>query len=189
MIDITEASTEMKDMYAYVEPIVKSIVQKHTKEVDKIIKNIKDNLEKTLTHTELYKLITQLSVECYYMSSDKDNALLRQECAETLLKAKQADVYDTSTGTQQARSNKSIIETTDKQVVSIIHRSVANHLKTKLDEAHRMCSVLNNVLISKNAENKFKSGAVGSPVEREDKGVVRDSTDTEDSEGDYPFYY
>ena len=38
----------------------------------------------------------------------------------------------------------------------MLQNAVANNLKSKLDEAHRIINVLSNVLISKNAENKLK---------------------------------
>ena len=44
----------------------------------------------------------------------------------------------------------------DKQVVVMIQSAVANGMKSKVDEAHRIVNILSNVLISKNAENKLK---------------------------------
>lgn len=181
-VDISEANRDLAEMYKDFKPIVDEIVQKNTKELDIIIKKIKDNLGNNPTHQELYNYMMQLSVEAYYMSYSKDMAGLRQDCAETLMKAKQAEVFNETVGTQVIRTNEAITSTMDKQVINLIHRAVANCLKTKLDEAHRLCRTLENILISKNAENKFKSGS-GGPISE-----VRNDEDIYDNDvGENPF--
>lgn len=162
-IDISDANKELLETYKDLKPIVDEIVKKNTKELDRIVADIRKNLSKNLTHQELYNYTTELSVEAYYMSYSKDMAGLRQDCAEALLRSRQAEVFNETIGTQSARNNEAIINTLDSQVISMIHKAVANCLKTKLDEAHRLCKTLENVLISKNAENKFRAGA-GEPA-------------------------
>lgn len=185
-VNIDQANQDLVELYKDFKPIVDQIVDKHTKELDKIISKIKNSLDDNLSHQELYSYMMQLSVETYYMSHSKDMALLRQDCAETLMKAKQAEVFNETVGTQVVRNNQAIMDTIDKQVINLIHRAVANCLRTKLDEAHRMCNTLANVLISKNAENKFKAGA-GEPVSE----VTKNDSDIYDNDvgedGDNPF--
>ena len=172
-IDISQANKALAEAYKSFQPIVDEIVRKNTKTLDDIIKKIRGDLDKNLTHQELYNYMMQLSVEAYYMSYSKDMASLRQDCAETLMRAKQAEVFNETVGTQVIRNNQAITTTLDKQVIAMIHKAVANCLKTKLDEAHRLCKTLENVLISKNAENKFKAGA-GEPVLEEKNENLHD---------------
>ena len=178
-VDISVANKELAEMYKNLKPIVDEIVNKNTKEVDSIIKKIKNGLENELTHKELYSYLMQLSVETYYMAYSKDMAGLRQECAETLMKAKQAEIFNETVGTQVLRTNEAIVSTVDKQVINLIHRAVANCLRTKLDEAHRMVRTLENVLISKNAENKFKAGSGGPAPEVNNNENIYDNDDGE----------
>ena len=179
-IDISEANQDLVEAYRSFQPIVDEIVKKNTKELDNIIGKIRKSLGQNLTHQELYNYMMQLSVETYYMSYSKDMAGLRQDCAETLMKAKQAEVFNETVGTQVVRNNQAITTTIDKQVITMIHRAVANCLRTKLDEAHRMCKTLEAVLISKNAENKFKAGA-GEPVSEEKNENLYDNYGGDDS--------
>lgn len=157
MINIDKAQKEVYDVYKQLSPMVDDVVAKHTKEVDAIFKNIKDNLT-TLTNKELQDYMVRLAAEAYDLTAIKDSSTLKQECALTLLKESQANIFNGTVGTQSARNNQSIIDTLDKQVVNILYNAITNRFKSKIDEVHRMISVLSNVLISKNAEAKLRGG-------------------------------
>lgn len=152
---VNESKHEVKEIFNSLKPIVKETVDRNTKEIDTIIDKIKKNLT-TLTNKELQDYMLQLSIELYYFSERKDMSLLMQECAIAVSKVAQADIFNSTAGTQAVRSNQSVIESMDKQVVVMIQSAVANSMKSKLDEAHRIVNILSNVLISKNAENKLK---------------------------------
>lgn len=154
-IEITDAKNNVVETYKQLQPIVDSIVDKNSKDIDNIIKKIKKSLS-DLTNKELQDLILQLSIETYYFSHIKDMSILKQECAIALLKSAQANIFNGTSGTQVVRNNQATVDTIDKTVVNILYNAVANNMKSKLDEAHRMVNVLSNVLISKNAEAKLK---------------------------------
>ncbi|MBQ8218469.1 MAG: hypothetical protein IJZ79_01855 [Bacilli bacterium] len=150
-----EAKKQVSETYELIKPIVKETVAKNTKEIDNIIDKIKKNLT-NLTNKELQDYMLQLSIEAYYFAERKDMSLLMQECAIALSKGAQADIYNRTEGTQAYRNNMAIVDSMDKQTVAMIQSAIANCMKSKLDEAHRIVNVLSNVLISKNAENKLK---------------------------------
>ncbi len=154
-MDIKEAHNQLTTVYKELKPIVDSVVNKQSKEIDKIIDRIKRNLD-TLTNKELQDLMLQLSIEAYYFAHIKDMAILKQELSLALSKESQANSFNSTVGTQAVRNNQAIIDSLDKQTVNILYNAVANNMKSKLDEAHRMVNVLSNVLISKNAEAKLK---------------------------------
>ena len=157
MISIDAAHKEVNDLYKQLTPMVDAVVNKNCKEIDDIVGKIKSNLT-VLTKKELEDYMLRLTAEAYYLTSTKDSSILKQECALTLLKEKQADVFNITPGTARAKDNQSIIDTVDKQVVTLLYNAVTNRLKSKLDETHRMINVLSNVLISKNAEAKLRGG-------------------------------
>lgn len=154
-MDITSANRKLTEMYKEIQPIVESVVNKQSKEIDSIINKIKKDLT-TMTNKELQNYMLQLSIETYYFSHIKDMSVLKQECALALAKEAQANIFNGTVGTQAVRNNQSIIDTLDKQTVNMLYAAVANNLRSKLDEAHRIVNVLSNVLISKNAEAKLK---------------------------------
>lgn len=158
MVDINKvnsAKKEVSEVYNLIKPIVKETIAKNTKEIDGVIKKIRDNLT-TLTNKELQDYMLQLSIELYDFTERKDMSVLMQDCAIAVSKGAQADIFNSTAGTQIVRSNQAIVESMDKQVVVMIQSAVANGMKSKVDEAHRIVNILSNVLISKNAENKLK---------------------------------
>ena len=169
---VNTAKKEVSDIYKQLKPIVKETVNKNTKEVDAIIDKIKKNFT-TLTNKELQDYMLQLSIESYYLAERKDMSLLMQECAIALTKGAQADTFNSTAGTQAVRSNQAIVESMDKQVVAMIQSAVANDMKSKLEESHRIVNVLSSILISKNAENKLKGV-------RDDDGYLSDNSNPKD---------
>ena len=156
MEDIKNAKEKVLDVYKQLQPIVDGVVSKNAKDIDNLIKKIKTNLT-TLTNKELQEFMLQLSVETYYFATIKDSAILKQECATALLNEGIANVFNSTAGTQMVRTNQATMDNLDKQTVKILYNAVANNMKSKLDEAHRMINVLSSVLISKNAEAKLQN--------------------------------
>ena len=157
MVDIKNAKKEVLDIYKELEPTINSTVKKHSQTIDKIMDSIKSNIT-TLTNKEIQDYMLQLQIEAYDFAIDKDNSLMKQECAVAVTRTRQASIYNKTDGTQQYRQNQAIEDTIDSQTVQIIYNAVTNQLKSKLDEVHRMINVLSNVLISRNAEAKLKRG-------------------------------
>lgn len=159
---IEKARKDAQTTFRELSPMVKEVVNKHSKEIDAIIAKIKKDLA-VLTNKELQTYMLQLSIEAYEFAQSKDLATLQQECALVTQKHKQASIFNGTVGTQVVRTNESITGSVDQQVVTMIYNAVANCMKSKLDEVHRIVNILSNVLISRNAENKLK----GAPVDYE----------------------
>lgn len=157
--DIEKAKKKVKETYSALKPMVKEIVEKHSNYIDSIVNKIHDNFT-TLTNKEIQDYMLQLQVEAYYFSERKDMALLMQECSIVTSKEAQASSFNSTVGTQTVRSNQAIIDSISEQVVTMLYNAVANSMKSKLDEVHRLINVLGSVLISRNAENKLKGAAV-----------------------------
>jgi hypothetical protein len=166
MIDYKDANNELKEVYANLSPIVSDIVSKHTKNIDNAIGKLNKNSAETITTQELLNLILELQIEEFYFSTTKDMAVLKQECAVALEKTSQAEIYNSTEGTQTYRQNKAINSTVDKDIVRILYTTVANALKTKYEETHRMIGTLNSILISRNV--KAKSSIQGASTDYED---------------------
>jgi hypothetical protein len=155
-IDTTEANKLVKETYAELSPIIKETVDKHSRNIDAVIKKIDRDAENTMTNKEIRQIILELQIEIYTFAPVKDLALFRQDLAKTLSNEAQANVYNSTMGTQDYRKNTAIADTIDKQVVKMLYDAIARQMNTKLDEAHRMVSVLNNILISRSADAKLK---------------------------------
>lgn len=155
MADYSSAKKDASEMYKNLGPVIDDVVKKHSKEIDEIIAKIKKDLS-SLTNKEIRDYILQLSIENYYFAESRDKSMLMQECALLLLKENQAESFNSTDGTQAIRTNQSLLDTKDRQIVLMVQNSVATHLKSKLDESHRIVESLKSVLISRNIENKLK---------------------------------
>lgn len=155
-MDITTAKSDVQSMFDSLAPIVLEVAGKYSKEADKLIDKLVN--ANSFTNEELREAILQLSIEAYMFSMSKDASILKQDCATTLLKESQAKLYNATQGTQVVRQNQSIVDSVDKQVVNMLYSAVANMMKTKLDEIHRLLNTLNSILISRNAEAKLNAG-------------------------------
>lgn len=177
-MQIDAAKKQVSDLYKSLAPIIDAVVAKHAKEIDNIVKSVKN--ANSLDNEDLRKYIMQLSIENYYFAESKDKAIFMQDCAIALSKEAQADIFNSTAGTQAVRNNQAIIDSMDKQAVAMLQSAVANRLKTKLDEAHRLLGSLQGILISKNAENKLKgagnTGNAGNAGDLYDHSVSEDKS-------------
>ena len=161
-MNINNAIKDVSDVYKNLKEIVDGVVKKHSNGIDMIFAEIKkysDKLE-LLPNKEIIGWMLRLQIAEYEFSAKKDDAQLMQECSAILTKVTQASIYALSDGTQSARSNKALIDTQDKQLVTAVYNAVSSNMKTKLDECHRMMNLLNSVLISNNAEARRKNARI-----------------------------
>ena len=160
--DLNNAKKKVNQVYKDLKPIVVDVVAKLTKEVQSIIDEIKsktrDNIG-AMSNTDIHSYMLRLGIEAFYLEHDKDLSVLMQECAILLSKEAQAESFNCTAGTQGARNNQAMIESMPNQAVATVQTAVANCMKGKLDEVHRLISILQNILISRNAENKLRGAA------------------------------
>lgn len=154
--DTTEANKLLKEAYDELAPLIKETVDKHSRHIDEVIKKIDRDAENTMTNKELRQIMLELQIEVYRFAPIKDLAAFRQDLAKTLSNEAQANAYNDSLGTQEYRRNQAILQTVTQQAVKLLYDAIANQMKTKIDEAHRMINVLRDILISRSADAKQK---------------------------------
>ena len=147
----------VEDVYRDLVVIGNELIAKNTVDIDKLIDKFKFNYE-SMSNEELRAFSMQLQIEAYYFGQKKDRAVLKQACAEALYKEKLANSYTTATGTGANKQNVATIEANNNLSVKLLYDMVANMMKTKLDEVHRLINVVSNVIISRNAEAKLQAG-------------------------------
>ena len=142
-MDIEQARKECRHVYLQLQPIAKEAVEKYSKPIDTIVKEM-SKLE-SMTDEEIRQLMMRLSIECYFFGNYTAESSLMSDCA-------------TATGTQAEKTSIATINSMDKQAVSSLYKMVKDLMSVKLDEAHRLVNTLNSVLISRSAEKKIKAG-------------------------------
>ena len=145
--DFNVADQETKELYDNLVEIANEIIKKYTEPLDKLVKDLSKNID-TCSNEELRTYMGRISIEAYNLGNYKEQSVLKEACATALYKESVAQEYNSATGTVEARKNASTLNTVGKQMVSILYSTVSNLFKTKADEAHRLASTLNGILIS-----------------------------------------
>lgn len=153
MVDITESRKITEEVYSQLNQIAEEIVNKQSGYLDEAVKKL-HNVD-TMSNTEIRNIMAIVTVEAFRISAYKEQSELKDSCASALYKEGIAVSFNTIVGTVEARKNQSLEDNIDKQLVSILYSNVASRFKTKVDEAHRVASVLSNILISRQAEAKL----------------------------------
>jgi len=177
MVDINNAKKDTDEMFNYLSEVANDIVSKYSKPLDDLVKQLSKNID-ALSNDELRTYMAKISIESYNLSIDREQTALKEACATSLYKEGIANAYNKATGTIDARKNQSVLDTMDKQAVSMLYSTVSALFKAKVDEAHRIASILSNILISRASEAKLQY----SP-----RSVSMDTNVTTMEEQDTPF--
>lgn len=145
-------SNEVNLVYRQLAKVAKDIVNKHTKELDDLIEELK-NIE-NLSDGKVRNIMLQLSLLSYNLGEIKEHSNLRADVSVAMLKEKIALEFNSSEGTQSAKQNLATLNAMDSQAVQILYTNISKMFSTKLDEAHRVVNTLNNVLIGRMASKK-----------------------------------
>lgn len=157
MDDFNVADKNVNDVYKDIGKIAKKLVDEKSKVIDDLIKTL-SNVE-SLSDEEIRKYMLKISLESYSFSEIKEHSVMKQDCAAALMKETQANIFNSETGTAEVRRNKSITDSNAQITVNILYNSIANLMKTKLDEAHRVVNTLNSILISRAAAAKLNQSS------------------------------
>ena len=99
--------------------------------------------------------ILTLQLKAFEISEIKEKAALKAELAETLQKEKFAVSFNGLEGSAAVKDRLALVETSAEIVTEALYNLVANLLKTKLDQLHRLVDALKSILMSRMQETKF----------------------------------
>lgn len=146
------ANVEMT--YDEVVHLANDIVEELTKPLDTIIENASNNVE-NMTTDNLREILLKLALQTYSFAPVKDKAAFKAVLAETLRKEAYANALSLAEGTVAAKESKATLAISAEIVVEQIYELAADLLKTKLDESHRVASVLTTVITTRLSEAKL----------------------------------
>ena len=99
--------------------------------------------------------ILTIQLKAFEISEIKEKAALKAELAETLQREKFAVSFNGLEGSAAAKDKLALVETSAEIVTEALYNLVANLLKTKLDQLHRLVDALKSILMSRMQETKF----------------------------------
>ena len=153
MINLDGAYAATDEVVNNLGEVVGSITRDITAELDAQIAKLKKGIDK-YSNSDLREIMACISIETYYVGIAKEQSSLRDACATALYKEGLAKAYAIAPGAVEAKKQQAVTDTMDKQAVSILYTTVTNLLKTKIDEAHRVVSVINSILMSRASDAK-----------------------------------
>ena len=157
-IKIDQANNDVNEIYFQLSDAAKETIGEIVKPIDDIVKELSKGIN-LFSNTELWDFQLRLGIESYKLANIKEQSSLKEACAEALYKEGLAKAYAEATGAAETKKQASILASIEKQAVSMLYSSISGILKAKLDEAHRLVNIIQNIQISRAAEAKLN----GSP--------------------------
>jgi hypothetical protein len=153
---VQKALNNIDDTYQDLIVVAEDIFQQTTKDIDEIMMSAYNDIEK-LSNDAIRDLMLRLSLKSYTFSEIKEKAAFKSVLAETIRKEEYAQNFNKIEGTVAVRENTATIDTGAEILSEEIYTLVANMLKTKLDEVHRVVNTLQTVLMTRMQEAKLTS--------------------------------
>lgn len=157
-IKIDQANNDVNEIYFQLSDAAKETIGEIVKPIDDIVKELSKGIN-LFSNTELWDFQLRLGIESYKLANIKEQSSLKEACAEALYKEGLAKSYAEAIGAAETKKQASILASIEKQAVSMLYSSISGILKAKLDEAHRLVNIIQNIQISRAAEAKLN----GSP--------------------------
>ena len=157
-VKIDQVNNDVNEIYFQLSDAAKETVGEIVKPIDDIVKELSKGIN-LFSNTELWDFQLRLGIESYKLANIKEQSSLKEACAEALYKESLAKSYAEATGAAETKKQASILASIEKQAVFMLYTSISGILKAKLDEAHRLVNIIQNIQISRAAEAKLN----GSP--------------------------
>ena len=157
-VKIDQVNNDVNEIYFQLSDAAKETIGEIVKPIDDIVKELSKGIN-LFSNTELWDFQLRLGIESYKLANIKEQSSLKEACAEALYKESLAKSYAEATGAAETKKQASILASIEKQAVSMLYSSISGILKAKLDEAHRLVNIIQNIQISRAAEAKLN----GSP--------------------------
>lgn len=99
--------------------------------------------------------ILQLQLKAFEIAETKEKAALKAELAEAIQKEQFAISFNGMDGSAAVKDKLALVATSSEIVAETLYNLIANLLKTKLDQLHRLVDALKSILMSRMQETKF----------------------------------
>ena len=155
---LTNVETTYGDL---VELVYKNMLDPVFKPINDLVNTISSTIN-ALSIEQIRDYILQLQLKAFEISETKEKAALKAELAEALQKEKFAVSFNKLEGSAAVKEKLALVEAAPETVSEALYNLVANLLKTKLDQLHRLVDALKSVLVSRMQETRFMNiGSTG----------------------------
>lgn len=157
--NLNDALENVEMTYSQVVEISNDMLTDIFDPINRLVGEIRDNAAGLSIET-IRDYMVRLQLRSYEISDIKEKSALKAECAEALRKEKYARNFNAAEGTAGVKDNTALLATSEEIIVESLYNLVANLLKTKLDEVHRLIATLQSILMSKMQEAKLSMNSI-----------------------------
>lgn len=152
--NLNDALDKVEIVYSDVVSIANDILSPLFVPINNLVGEVNSKIN-SFTVEEIRNFMMRLQLRAYEISETKEKSTLKAELAETLRKEKYATMFNEAQGTAGTKDNTALLAASEEIIVEALYNLVADLLKTKLDQLHRLVSVLSSIIISKMQEAKY----------------------------------
>lgn len=158
---LENALNSVESNYGELVEIANSMLDPMFNPINDLVANINATVH-VLTIDQIRDYILTLQLKAFEISEIKEKAALKAELADALQKEKFAISFNGLEGSAAVKEKLALVETAPEVVSETLYNLIANLLKTKLDQLHRLVDALKSILMSRMQETKFMNiGASG----------------------------
>lgn len=158
-IKLEEALDQVEGTYSEIVKVANDMLSSLFDPVNELIQELGTRINE-YSAEEVRGYIIRLQLVSYQISEAKDKSSLKSALAESLREEAFAKSFNAADGTAAVKNNIALIESSQEVIVEALYNLVADLLKTKLDEVHRLIDALKSVLMSKMQELKLTMNAM-----------------------------
>lgn len=108
-----------------------------------------------LTIDQIRDFILRIQLKACEISEIKEKSAFKAELAVALQKEAFAVAFNGMDGSAAVKDKLALVATAEETVTEALYSLIANLLKAKLDQLHRMVDALKSILMSRMQETKF----------------------------------
>ena len=151
---LEEALMNVQTTYGELVEVANGMLSSIVSPVNELVAEVNSRVN-AMSVDQIRDFILRLQLKAFEISEIKEKSALKAELAEALQKEKYAVEFNGADGTAAVKSNIATIAASAEVTSEALYNLIANLLKTKLDQLHRLVDALKSILMSRMQEAKF----------------------------------
>ena len=151
---LEEALMNVQTTYGELVEVANGMLSSIVGPVNELVAEVNSKVN-AMSVDQIRDFILRLQLKAFEISEIKEKSALKAELAEALQKEKYAVEFNGADGTAAVKSNIATIAASAEVTSEALYNLIANLLKTKLDQLHRLVDALKSILMSRMQEAKF----------------------------------
>ena len=151
---LEEALMNVQTTYGELVEVANGMLSSIVGPVNELVAEVSSKVN-AMSVDQIRDFILRLQLKAFEISEIKEKSALKAELAEALQKEKYAVEFNGADGTAAVKSNIATIAASAEVASEALYNLIANLLKAKLDQLHRLVDALKSILMSRMQEAKF----------------------------------